>query len=227
MPGFTVGKKEDKLGIRASSTCELLFDDCVVPKANVLGDGGQGLQGGHRDAERGAHRHRRADAGPGPGRLRPHRELRRRSARSSASRSRVPGRAVPDRAHGRRYRSGARSSPTTRRGCATPACRSCRKRRCASWSPPRSPSGWPRRPSTSMAATASSGIPGREALSRRQDRPDLRGHVEHAAGHHRQALPRLARTLTPLAPRHTHPQRPPDAHAGSTAAATTRSAAAV
>jgi len=36
-PGFSVGKKEDKLGIRASSTCELIFDDCRVPAANVLG----------------------------------------------------------------------------------------------------------------------------------------------------------------------------------------------
>ena len=32
-PGFTVGKKEDKLGIRASSTCELIFEDCQVPRA--------------------------------------------------------------------------------------------------------------------------------------------------------------------------------------------------
>jgi alkylation response protein AidB-like acyl-CoA dehydrogenase len=43
-PGFTVGKKEDKLGIRASSTCELLFDDCQVPAANVLGDEGKGYK---------------------------------------------------------------------------------------------------------------------------------------------------------------------------------------
>ena len=42
--GFTVGKKEDKLGIRASSTCELLFDDCRVPKANVLGEVGKGYK---------------------------------------------------------------------------------------------------------------------------------------------------------------------------------------
>ncbi|MCY4660129.1 MAG: acyl-CoA dehydrogenase [Acidobacteria bacterium] len=41
-PGFRVGKKEDKLGIRASSTCELLFDDCRVPAANVLGEPGRG-----------------------------------------------------------------------------------------------------------------------------------------------------------------------------------------
>ena len=43
-PGFTVGKKEDKLGIRASSTCELLFDGCRVPRANVLGEVGKGYK---------------------------------------------------------------------------------------------------------------------------------------------------------------------------------------
>jgi alkylation response protein AidB-like acyl-CoA dehydrogenase len=43
-PGFTVGKKEDKLGIRASSTCELILEDCVVPKENVLGEVGKGYK---------------------------------------------------------------------------------------------------------------------------------------------------------------------------------------
>jgi alkylation response protein AidB-like acyl-CoA dehydrogenase len=43
-PGFTVGKKEDKLGIRASSTCELLLDDCRVPRANLLGEPGKGYK---------------------------------------------------------------------------------------------------------------------------------------------------------------------------------------
>jgi short/branched chain acyl-CoA dehydrogenase len=42
--GFTVGKKEDKLGIRASSTCELLLEQCRVPKANVLGEVGKGYK---------------------------------------------------------------------------------------------------------------------------------------------------------------------------------------
>jgi alkylation response protein AidB-like acyl-CoA dehydrogenase len=42
--GFTVGKKEDKLGIRASSTCELIFEDCRVPRANVLGEPGKGYK---------------------------------------------------------------------------------------------------------------------------------------------------------------------------------------
>jgi butyryl-CoA dehydrogenase/short/branched chain acyl-CoA dehydrogenase len=42
--GFTVGKKEDKLGIRASSTCELILEDCRVPKTNVLGEVGKGYK---------------------------------------------------------------------------------------------------------------------------------------------------------------------------------------
>ena len=44
VPGFAVGKKEDKLGIRASSTCELLFEECRVPRANVLGEIGKGYK---------------------------------------------------------------------------------------------------------------------------------------------------------------------------------------
>ena len=42
--GFTVGRKEDKLGIRASSTCELLFDACRVARTNVLGEIGKGYK---------------------------------------------------------------------------------------------------------------------------------------------------------------------------------------
>ena len=42
--GFSVGKKEDKLGIRASSTCELVLEDCRVPTANVLGEPGKGYK---------------------------------------------------------------------------------------------------------------------------------------------------------------------------------------
>ncbi|HEY6937236.1 MAG TPA: acyl-CoA dehydrogenase family protein, partial [Terriglobales bacterium] len=44
LPGFSVGKKEDKLGIRASSTCELILEDCRVPKSNVLGEVGKGYK---------------------------------------------------------------------------------------------------------------------------------------------------------------------------------------
>jgi len=43
-PGLQVGKKEDKLGIRASSTCEVILDDCPVTKENVLGEVGKGYK---------------------------------------------------------------------------------------------------------------------------------------------------------------------------------------
>ena len=43
-PGFSVGKKEDKTGIRASSTCELILEDCRVPRENVLGEVGKGYK---------------------------------------------------------------------------------------------------------------------------------------------------------------------------------------
>ena len=43
-PGFTVGKKEDKLGIRASSTCELVLEECFVPAGSVLGEVGKGYK---------------------------------------------------------------------------------------------------------------------------------------------------------------------------------------
>jgi alkylation response protein AidB-like acyl-CoA dehydrogenase len=42
--GFTVGRKEDKLGIRASSTCELIFDNCEIMEANLLGEPGKGYK---------------------------------------------------------------------------------------------------------------------------------------------------------------------------------------
>jgi butyryl-CoA dehydrogenase/short/branched chain acyl-CoA dehydrogenase len=43
-PGFAVGKKEDKLGLRASSTCELILDNCRVPRQNVIGEVGKGYK---------------------------------------------------------------------------------------------------------------------------------------------------------------------------------------
>jgi alkylation response protein AidB-like acyl-CoA dehydrogenase len=43
-PGFQVGKKEDKLGLRASSTCELILDNCRVPRENLMGETGKGYK---------------------------------------------------------------------------------------------------------------------------------------------------------------------------------------
>ena len=43
-PGFSIGKKEKKLGIRGSATCELIFENCRIPKENLLGDKGKGFK---------------------------------------------------------------------------------------------------------------------------------------------------------------------------------------
>ncbi len=43
-PGLTLGKKEEKLGIRASSTCNLIFEDCLIPHDNILGEEGMGFK---------------------------------------------------------------------------------------------------------------------------------------------------------------------------------------
>lgn len=43
-PGFKVGSHEKKMGIRGSSTCELVFEDCIVPKENLLGEIGKGFK---------------------------------------------------------------------------------------------------------------------------------------------------------------------------------------
>ena len=43
-PGFSTGKHEKKMGIRGSSTCDLIFEDCIVPKENLLGKEGQGFK---------------------------------------------------------------------------------------------------------------------------------------------------------------------------------------
>ena len=120
-PGFTVGKKEDKLGIRASSTCELLLEDCRVPTAQRARRGRQGLQGRDRDAERGPHRHRRADARPGAQGALDHAVPLLEGAQAVRQGDRrVPGRAVPAGARGDRHRSGAaaglqRRAPARRR----------------------------------------------------------------------------------------------------------------
>lgn len=42
--GLELGKKEDKLGIRGSSTCSLIFEDCAIPKENILGEPGFGFK---------------------------------------------------------------------------------------------------------------------------------------------------------------------------------------
>ena len=68
--GFRPGKKENKLGLRASDTAELIFEDCVIPAENLLGKEGARIYRRHARAGRRTHLDRRAVAGHGGGRLR-------------------------------------------------------------------------------------------------------------------------------------------------------------
>ena len=88
MPGFRAGKKEDKLGWRASDTCELIMEDVEVPAENLLGEEGAGLRELHADARQRPHRHRRAVARHRRGRVRAGAAVHDAFASSSASRSR-------------------------------------------------------------------------------------------------------------------------------------------
>lgn len=68
-PGFTIAKRENKMGVRGSITNELAFTDCRIPKGNLLGAPGAGIQAVHANPGRGTHLHRRHGCGPGPSRL--------------------------------------------------------------------------------------------------------------------------------------------------------------
>ena len=104
-PGFTVGKKEDKLGIRASSTCELIFEDCVVPKSQILGEVGKGYKVAIETLNEGRIGIGAQMLGLAQGAL-DHTiaYVKERKQFGKADR-RFPGRAVPARAHGDRRRS--------------------------------------------------------------------------------------------------------------------------
>jgi alkylation response protein AidB-like acyl-CoA dehydrogenase len=69
-PGYSHGSHEFKLGVNASGTTELAFQDMRVPASAAAGRGGRGLQDRHGDARRRPHRHRRAGGGDRPRRVR-------------------------------------------------------------------------------------------------------------------------------------------------------------
>ena len=95
-PGFSIGRMEEKMGLHASNTGELIFEDCRVPAENMLGPEGEGDTPVPQDPRRRSDRHRVDGARPGPGRVRGGRRPTRRSGSSSAGRS-APSRAWPSR----------------------------------------------------------------------------------------------------------------------------------
>ena len=106
-PGFSVGKKEDKLGIRASSTCELILEDCHVSKDNVLGEVGKGYKIAIETLNEGPHRYRRTNDRTGARRLGVCGEVRAGAQAVWQADLGVPGSAVPTGAVGHRIGGGA------------------------------------------------------------------------------------------------------------------------
>ena len=106
-PGFTVGKKEDKLGIRASSTCELILEDCQVPKSNVLGEVGKGYKIAIETLNEGRIGIGAQMAGVARGAWEYAAKYAQERKQFGKPISRLPGHPVPDRADGHRNRGGA------------------------------------------------------------------------------------------------------------------------
>ena len=186
-PGFTVGKKEDKLGIRASSTCELILEDCRVPKENVLGEPGKGYKIAIETLERRPHRHRRADDWRGPRRLGIRLQVRGERKQFGKAIAEFPRHPVPDRADGHRDR-GRPPDGLQRRAHEG---RGRELREGSGHDQAVRLAGGRARDLTGhrnlRRLRLHQGLSRREILARRQDRQDLRRHVQHATGNHRQA----------------------------------------
>ena len=191
--GFTVGKKEDKLGIRASSTCELLFEDCRVPRANVLGEVGKGYKVAIETLNEGRIGIGAQMIGLAQGAL--DHAITYTKDRKQFGKPIAEFQAVqhPDRAGGDRARSGAaarlqRRAPARRAApflteaamCKIFSSEGRRARHVARGQPVR-------------RQRLREGLPGREAVPRREDRPDLRRHVEPAAADDRETASRMSR----------------------------------
>ena len=139
-PGFTFGKKENKMGIRASATRELVFQDCRVPKSNLLGKEGMGFLVAMKTLDQSRPGRCRPGAGHRPGRAgRGHRLLARAQAVRQAHLL-LPGGAVHAGRHGHPGGGGPRADATRRRAASTRGRRTCRG--CPPWrrsSPPTPP----------------------------------------------------------------------------------------
>ena len=153
-PGFTIGKKEDKLGIRASSTCELIFEGCKVPKENVLGEVGKGYKIAIETLNEGRIGIAAQMVGVAQGAY--EHALKYAQERKQFGQAIAEFQGVQFELSNMAMRSKPRVfSPTTRRASATPAPASSRRRPWRSSSPRAPRSTWPARPSRSSAATAS------------------------------------------------------------------------
>ena len=185
-PGFSIGRKEDKLGIRASSTCELIFDGVSVPRENVIGAVGKGYKVAIETLNEGRIGIAAQMVGLAQGAYEGALALRAGARAVRPEDRRVPGRATSPRARRDRHRSSAAAhlqrGASPRRG---PALRArsrdgevVRQRRRRA-----------RRVRESRALRwhrLHEGMPRREVPARREDRKDLRRHFLRPTRHHRQ-----------------------------------------
>jgi alkylation response protein AidB-like acyl-CoA dehydrogenase len=184
--GFTVGKKEDKLGIRASSTTELILDNCKVPKENVLGEVGKGYKVSIETLNEGRIGIGAQMLGHRPGCVRGSPEIHGRTRAIRPIDQQFPGRPVPACRDGRRDRS---DTPPGLQCCTPQGCRQAvpqgsRNGKALFITLRRS-----RRLKSDRALRRlrlREGLPGRKILARLKDRLDLRRHVKHAASNDRE-----------------------------------------
>ena len=186
-PGFTVGKKEDKLGIRASSTCELILEDCRVPKTNVLGEVGKGYKIAIETLNEGRIGIGAQMLGVARGRLGVRQQIRPGAEAVRKVDFRLSGNSVPDRADGDRDRSRPAHGLQRR---ADERCRHALRERSGHDQAFRLAG----RGAGDLAGHRNlrrlrihQRLSGGEILARRQDRQNLRRHFQHAVGHYRQA----------------------------------------
>ena len=189
--GFSVGKKEDKLGIRASSTTELILDGCEVPAANVLGEVGKGYKVAIETLNTGRIGIGAQMIGVARGALAAATQVRQGAQAVRQADRRIPGGAVPAGPGRHRARGGAphgvQRRPAEGRGPGVHAER--RDGEALLLAGGRAGDVGVRRAVRRLRLHQ--GVPGREVLPRRQDRDDLRRHEQHAAEHDRQTAPEI------------------------------------
>ena len=186
-PGFTVGKKEDKLGIRASSTCELILEDCRVPKENVLGEVGKGYKIAIETLNEGRIGIGAQMLGLARGAWEYAVKYAQERKQFGKSHRRVPGHPVPDRADGDRDRSRPHAALQLRahEGRRHDLPEGSRHDQALLLAGGRARRVAVRRDLRRLRLHER--LSGGEVLPRLEDRQDLRRHHQHAAADHRQA----------------------------------------
>ena len=195
LPGFTVGKKEDKLGIRASSTCELILEDCRVHKSQILGEVGKGYKVAIETLNEGRIGIGAQMIGLAKGALGhavQYTKERKQFGKAIAEFQLVQGQLARMATEVEAARLLVYNAARLR-DAGKPFLTEAAMAKLYSSEVAERVTSTGRQPLRRLRLRQ--GLPGREALARREDRPDLRRHVEHAAGDDREAVAGIASRL--------------------------------